>query len=78
MLMNVQQPLIFSHKSQDLFFKGKRSPLSLIFYSLTSLLLLLLLLLEVGTQVKHNIVENSAEVFDLAVLHLHMRNSHGS
>ena len=31
-----------------------------------------------GTPVKHTIVENSALVLDLAVLHLHMRNSHGS
>ena len=32
----------------------------------------------VGTQVKHNVVGNSAKVFDLAMLLPHMRNSHGS
>ena len=31
-----------------------------------------------GTHVEHTVVENSALVLDLAVLHLHMRNSHGS
>ena len=31
-----------------------------------------------GTHVKHIVVENYALVLDLAVLHLHMRNSHGS
>ena len=31
-----------------------------------------------GTHVEHTIVENSALVLDLAVLHLHMRNSYGS
>ena len=31
-----------------------------------------------GTPVKHTVVENSTLVLDLAVLHLHMRNSHGS
>ena len=31
-----------------------------------------------GTHVEHTVVENSALVFDLVVLHLHMRNSHGS
>ena len=31
-----------------------------------------------GTHVEHNVVENSTLVMDLAVLHLHMRNSHGS
>ena len=30
-----------------------------------------------GTHVEHTIVENSALVLDLAMLHLHMRNSHG-
>ena len=30
------------------------------------------------TPMKHIVVENYALVFDLAVLHLHMRNSHGS
>ena len=32
----------------------------------------------VGTQVKHNVVKNSAQVFDLVVLLPHMRNSRGS
>ena len=32
----------------------------------------------VGTQVKHNVVETSAQVFDLVVLLLYKRNSHGS
>ena len=31
-----------------------------------------------GTHVEHTIVENSALVLDLAMLHLHMRNSHSS
>ena len=31
-----------------------------------------------GTLVKHTVVENSVLVLDLAMLHLHMRNSHGS
>ena len=31
-----------------------------------------------GTHVEHTVVENSALVLDLAVLYLHMRNSHGS
>ena len=31
-----------------------------------------------GTHVEHIVVENSVLVFDLAMLHLHMRNSHGS
>ena len=31
-----------------------------------------------GTQVEHTVVENSALVLDLAIVHLHMRNSHGS
>ena len=31
----------------------------------------------VGTQVKHDVVENSAQVSDLVVLHLHLRNSQG-
>ena len=31
-----------------------------------------------GTNVKHIVVENSALVLDLILLHLHMRNSHGS
>ena len=31
-----------------------------------------------GTNVEHTIVENSALVLDPAMLHLHMRNSHGS
>ena len=31
-----------------------------------------------GTHVEHTIVENSALVLDPVVLHLHMRNSHGS
>ena len=31
-----------------------------------------------GTQVEHNVVENSTLVLDLAIVHLHMRNSHGS
>ena len=31
-----------------------------------------------GTHLEHTIIENSALVLDLAVLHLHMRNSHGS
>ena len=31
-----------------------------------------------GTHVEHTVVENSALVLDLAVLHFHMRNSHGS
>ena len=30
------------------------------------------------THVEHTVVENCALVLDLAVLHLHMRNSHGS
>ena len=30
------------------------------------------------THVEHTIVENSALVLDLAMLHLHMRNSHSS
>ena len=30
-----------------------------------------------GTHVEHTIVENSALVLDLAMFHLHMRNSHG-
>ena len=30
-----------------------------------------------GTHVKHTVVENSAVVLDLIVLHHHMRNSHG-
>ena len=31
-----------------------------------------------GTHVEHTVVENSALVLDLAMLRLHMRNSHGS
>ena len=31
-----------------------------------------------GTHVEHTVVENFALVLDLAVLYLHMRNSHGS
>ena len=31
-----------------------------------------------GTPMKHVVVENYALVFDLVVLHLHMRNSYGS
>ena len=31
-----------------------------------------------GTHVKNTVVENSTSVLDLVVLHLHMRNSHGS
>ena len=31
-----------------------------------------------GTHVEHTVVENSALVLDLVVIHLHMRNSHGS
>ena len=31
-----------------------------------------------GTHVEHIVVQNSALVLDLAVFHLHMRNSHGS
>ena len=31
-----------------------------------------------GTHVEHTIVENSALVLDPIVLHLHMRNFHGS
>ena len=31
-----------------------------------------------GTLVKHTVVENSALVLDLAMLHLHMRNYSGS
>ena len=31
-----------------------------------------------GTHVQHTVVENSTLVLDLAVLHLHMRNSTGS
>ena len=37
-----------------------------------------LIVVVLGTHVKHTIVENSALVLDLAVLHLHMINSHGS
>ena len=32
----------------------------------------------VGTKVRHDIVAYSVQVFDLAVLLHHMRNSHGS
>ena len=32
----------------------------------------------VRTQVRYDIAANSIQVFDLAVLLLHMRNSHGS
>ena len=31
-----------------------------------------------GTHVEHTVVENSALVLDLAMLHLHMRKPHGS
>ena len=31
-----------------------------------------------GTHMEHTVIENSALVLDLVVLHLHMRNSHGS
>ena len=31
-----------------------------------------------GTHLEHTVIENSALVLDLAVLHLHMRNSYGS
>ena len=31
-----------------------------------------------GTPMRHIVVENSTLVLDLVVLHLHMRNSHGS
>ena len=31
-----------------------------------------------GTHVEHSVVENSTLVLDLAVLHIHMRNSHDS
>ena len=30
------------------------------------------------TPVKHTVIDNSALVLDLAMLHLHIRNSHGS
>ena len=31
-----------------------------------------------GTYVEHTVVENSALILDLAVLHLYMKHSHGS
>ena len=37
-----------------------------------------LVVVVLGTHVEHTVVENSALVLDLSVLHLHVRNSHGS
>ena len=37
-----------------------------------------LVVVVLGTHVEHTIIENYALVFDLAMLYLHMRNSHGS
>ena len=34
--------------------------------------------LVLGTHVEHTVVENSVLVLDLDLLHLHVRNSHGS
>ena len=40
--------------------------------------LVVIVVVVIGTQVKHNVVENSTEVFDLVMLHPHIINSHGS
>ena len=45
---------------------------------LSNFLVVVVVVVVVGTQVKHNVVENSAQDFDLAMLLLHMINSHGS
>ena len=40
--------------------------------------LVVVVVVVVGTQVKHSVVDNSAQVYDLLMLIPHMRNSHGS
>ena len=42
------------------------------------LVVVVVVVVVVGTQVKHIVVENFAQVCDLAVLLPHMRNYHGS
>ena len=49
-----------------------------IFFVLDFLLSNSLVVAALGTHVEHTVVENSALVLDLVVLHLYMRNSHGS
>ena len=40
--------------------------------------LVVIVIIVVGSQVKHNVVEKFSQVFDLVVLLPHMKNSHGS
>ena len=74
--MYVQQPLIFSHESKHLVLKGISSPLPPNF--LLSVLLAAAAVVAVATLKRHDIAVNSVHFFDLAVLLLHMRSSHGS
>ena len=56
-------------------FDFQRIEISFVLYFMLSNSLVAVVL---GTLMKHSVVENSALVLDIVVLHLHMRNSHGS
>ena len=56
----------------------QRKEISFVPDFLLSDFLVVFVVVVVRTQVKHNVVENSAQVFDLAMLLPHMKNSHGS
>ena len=67
--MNVQQSFVLSYEAQNLLLKRLGPSLALILSSLATV---------PGTHVEHTTVDSSAQVSNHAMLHLHMRNSHGS